>query len=280
MPWIPNGPLMRARRLELGLSRAQVGKRAGVDEKTIARIERGEVAPQLRTFHAVATSLALHKDVAGHFVPYEESQGTGWAAKLPKGMLAAQAKAFKDQADQEARSERAARKDLRRIGDLTVRAIEDVTTAWAPHKGRRFRFKGWVEEQVAVTNPERIALGASLGVGVRFRVRCETPDGDTVHITLYAGNIRHTRKLQAALGEAEPVVAVMRVLVVESAADHATGSGGPPMPAEYFRNHWKGFSHFGDQRATEWAFVMGAEGPEGPKPEFRPAPGLGRTPKR
>lgn len=69
MVWFPaptaDGPLYEARR-ERGLSRPQLAERAGVNVRTIARIERGEGGPPMRsTLEALARALGISPDALG-----------------------------------------------------------------------------------------------------------------------------------------------------------------------------------------------------------------------
>ena len=58
----PVDPLMaefRTRRLEIGLTQAELSYRAGIDETTIRKCEAGKVSPMLTTLRAWAGALGV-----------------------------------------------------------------------------------------------------------------------------------------------------------------------------------------------------------------------------
>jgi transcriptional regulator with XRE-family HTH domain len=52
-----NGEKIRRRRRHLGLSQADLARRVGVDQKTISRYERGEIAPEGENLTSLAAAL-------------------------------------------------------------------------------------------------------------------------------------------------------------------------------------------------------------------------------
>jgi transcriptional regulator with XRE-family HTH domain len=57
------GERLAARRVELGLTQEQVGKRAGLRQTEICRIERGKANPTQATLEKIATALEARLDL-------------------------------------------------------------------------------------------------------------------------------------------------------------------------------------------------------------------------
>ena len=54
------GRELRTARLVLGLSQAEIGRRAGIVQSTLSQIERGQLAADLRTLFQVASAVGLY----------------------------------------------------------------------------------------------------------------------------------------------------------------------------------------------------------------------------
>ena len=53
------GRIIKQQRIFLGLTRAELGKRAGLSSSVICRVERGERFPTARTLHKLAKALDI-----------------------------------------------------------------------------------------------------------------------------------------------------------------------------------------------------------------------------
>lgn len=72
--------VIKRRRLELGMSQAELAEQAGVDQRQIRRYESGEAQPNLAAARSLARALAITLDALAGDPAFENITGVWWMA--------------------------------------------------------------------------------------------------------------------------------------------------------------------------------------------------------
>lgn len=72
--------VIKRRRLELGMSQAELADQAGVDQRQIRRYESGEAQPTLTAARSLARALAISLDVLAGDPEFAQISGSWWMA--------------------------------------------------------------------------------------------------------------------------------------------------------------------------------------------------------
>lgn len=256
-----DGEAIRLLRQRLGYSRARFAELTGVSERTLGRIENGELlANHPGTGAEIARVLkcnleAILKKGPPPAPPKAPARQKAPAPTSPppdlstmRTMVLPAAAAFPPRA---APSRDAPTGSVHNPALLPKAPLLHFSAAFRAEQGKHFAFMGWVQGLSELTNLERIALGcAQRGVGALFDVQVRAGPASST-IALFTNDAARTSALTDAARSRQVHRFVVQLVVVETSADHKTLNDPTDLAAHDFRRDWRGF-RWADRKTPVW----------------------------
>lgn len=218
-----DGPLVRARRTERGMTKAALASMAGISERALTNIELGRSPGSPESARTLATALDLPLDavlVRASTEPRRAADATpidaapNGVAPRPAAKLPAHTRL-----DFLADLERAhgidpppVRVGRESIDVLTATRLQCAFATHALFDGHRYVVEGLVDQMRALKAEEAAATGAKVGVGARFHLVRDVVPGEPIGVTVHVTTGPLAAALQAQMKR--EVRLVVRLVVV------------------------------------------------------------------
>lgn len=212
---------LRTARERRAFSQTALAKKAGVDRKTVFRLESKGGPVQGSTLDLLARALGVPR-----------------VALLQGGRATSALHALREPTPLEERA--ALEKKLRPKSTIDTphgplplvgaKVLQDLLSGYAAYEGDRFVVRGDIEAYRALRPAEAAALGTRPGVGARFHVVRELAAGSPIGVTVWTRTAADTRRMHGLAADAEAKLVVRVVVAPEDEAPFAVFLREAPVP--------------------------------------------------